>query len=57
MSILMIKGAIYKGDSHYKPPNKKETKIHKATIRRNIREKKKTTMIIMRHMNVSLELF
>ena len=53
----MIKGAIYKGDSHYKPPNKKETKIHKATIRRNIREKKKTTMIIMRHMNVSLELF
>ena len=36
--------------------NNKETKIHKAKIRRNIRKKKKY-IITMRHINISRKYF
>ena len=36
--------------------NNKETKIHKAKIRRTIREKKKY-IIIVRHINIGLRIF
>ena len=41
MNIFNAKSTIHKEDRHYKSlePNNKETKIHKAKTRRNIREK------------------
>ena len=38
-------------------PNNKETKIHKAKIRRNIREKQQQKIIIVRYIKMSLRTF
>ena len=51
----MIKVTIHKKDRHHKPLDtltNKETKIYKAKIRRNMREKEKS-MIMVRHINIS----
>ena len=51
----MIKGTIHKKDRHHKTLDtltNEETKIHKAKIRRNMREKEKS-MIMVRHINIS----
>ena len=49
----MIKGTIHKEDRCHKLRNK----IHKAKIRRTIREKMNIYIIIVRHINISLRMF
>ena len=54
----MIKSIIHKEDRHHKQLDSliTKTKINKAKLIRNIREKKKH-IIIARHINISLRIF